>query len=140
MVKLAESLTCFILPYFVGYRQYVLTVPITLRHWMARSQSLLVQVYRIFSAETQTWVESNYDKHHEETVKITSGSVAFIQQFGDGLRFHSHIHLLISEGGGESPQTSQTLWNLFQHSCAIQNNCVLCLKKYKPGSSSTSGE
>ena len=40
----------------VRIRQYVLSVPIPLRYWMARGKKLLAGVHKIFASETQKFL------------------------------------------------------------------------------------
>jgi hypothetical protein len=106
--KMAETgayLTDWVLPNTVGYRQYVLTVPMPLRHWIARSPKLMTKVYRIFAEEISRWIEKDSAQSSLEKRDITSGSITFIQYFGDGTRFHPHYHLLTSEGGWYESET-----------------------------------
>jgi Transposase zinc-binding domain len=89
--KMADSaafLADWVLPDSVGYRQYVLTVPIPLRFWMARGGRLLGEIYRIFSSEVRSFVESHCEAEPAPGRPIASGTVTFIQRFGDGLRYN----------------------------------------------------
>lgn len=99
MAEEAAFLVDWVLPDSAGYRQYVLTVPMPLRFWMAKGGPLLGEVYRVFSEEVRCWIESHCENGPGQNIKVASGSIAFIQRFGDGLRYNPHIHLLVSEGG-----------------------------------------
>ena len=52
MAEVAAHLTSNILPR-APYRQFVLSVPIALRYWMATSKKLTTKIHKIFSEETE---------------------------------------------------------------------------------------
>ncbi|MBP6219181.1 MAG: transposase zinc-binding domain-containing protein [Oligoflexales bacterium] len=93
MAETAAHLIDNILP-CVKVRQYVLSVPIPLRYWMASSKKLLAKVHKIFTSE----VESFYV---DKGAKNRSGSVTFVQRFGSALNLNVHFHLLQMEGAYE---------------------------------------
>ncbi len=84
----------------VKVRQYVLSVPIPLRYWMASSKKLLAKVHKIFASE----VESFYV---DKGAKNRSGSVTFVQRFGSALNLNVHFHLLQMEGAYEPKSSGQ---------------------------------
>ena len=75
----------------VRIRQYVLSVPIPLRYWMALGKKLLAGVHKIFASE----VESFYTRKNK---KERSGSVCCVGRFGGALNLNVHFHLLQIEG------------------------------------------
>ena len=84
----------------VRIRQYVLSVPIPLRYWMASNKKLLAGVHKIFASE----IESFYTKKHKKASR--SGSVCCVQRFGGALNLNVHFHLLQIEGVYELKKTA----------------------------------
>ena len=82
----------------VRIRQYVLSVPIPLRYWMASNKKLLAKVHKIFASE----IESFYTRKNK---KERSGSVCCVQRFGGALNLNVHFHLLQIEGVYEEKST-----------------------------------
>ncbi len=77
----------------IPVRQWVLSVPLPLRYWMARSPRLLTQVHKITSRAIST--------HYRELAKPNRGrvgEVCLIQRFGSDLRLNVHFHMIFSEG------------------------------------------
>lgn len=88
MAETAAHLTDNIIPR-VPVRQYVLSVPIPLRYWMASNKRLTAKVHKILA-------ESVAQFYAIDTK--TSGSVAFVQRFGSALNLNVHFHMLQIEG------------------------------------------
>ena len=99
MAETAAYLVDNIIP-SVRIRQYVLSVPIPLRYWMARGKKLLAKVHKIFASE----VESFYTRKNKKAAR--SGSVCCVGRFGGALNLNVHFHLLQIEGVYELKKTA----------------------------------
>jgi hypothetical protein len=99
MCEEAAFLRDHVLPRGIVYRQWVLTVPVPLRFRMARNPKLLGEIHGIFSREIRRWIESHPEPGILPASPATTGTVTFVQRFGDGLRLSPHFHLLAPEGG-----------------------------------------
>ena len=77
MAETAAHLVENIIPW-VKVRQYVLSVPIPLRYWMASDKKLLAKVHKVFASEVERF-------YTERSTKNRSGSIAFVQRFGSGV-------------------------------------------------------
>ena len=91
MAETAAHLVDNILPR-VKIRQYVLSVPIPLRYWMASNKKLLTSVHRLVASI----IEGFYI--NQQAPSSRSGSIAFVQRFGAALNLNVHFHLLHLEG------------------------------------------
>lgn len=77
----------------IPVRQWVLSFPIPLRYWMARSPKLLTQIHKITSRAIST--------HYRKLAKPNKGKIGeicLIQRFGSDLRLNVHLHMIFSEG------------------------------------------
>ena len=90
MAETAAHLVENIIPW-VQVRQYVLSVPIPLRYWMASDKKLLAKVHKVFASEVERF-------YTERSTKNRSGSIAFVQRFGSALNLNVHFHMLQIEG------------------------------------------
>ena len=91
MAEVAAHLVDSILPR-APYRQFVLSVPIPLRYWMATSKKLTKKIHKIFAQETETLYLEKASRHG--LTPIGSGSINFIQRFGGAINLNIHFHLL----------------------------------------------
>ena len=91
MAETASHLVENIFPQ-VGIRQYVLSMPIPLRYWMASSKKLTGEIHRIFASSVEKFYTA------QRAVETTSGSIAFVQRFGSALNLNVHLHMLQIEG------------------------------------------
>jgi len=82
MTETAVHLTENIIPW-VRVRQYVLSVPIPLRYWMASNKTLLAKVHKIFAKAVE--------EYYITADKERSGSVTFVQRFGSALNLNIHF-------------------------------------------------
>jgi hypothetical protein len=97
MAQMAAHLVEQVIPW-VPTRQWVVSVPIPLRYWMASSQDLTAKVHTIIRTTIgQYYVNQAVTQGHERA-SIHPGSVTFIQRFGSALNLHVHFHLLFLEG------------------------------------------
>ena len=99
MAETASHLVENIIPR-VKIRQYVLSVPIPLRYWMASDKKLLAKVHKIFASEVERFYTGIRRKNR-------SGSIAFVQRFGSALNLNVHFHMLQIEGSYEPRTTSR---------------------------------
>jgi len=82
----------------VPTRQWVVSVPIPLRDWMASSQALTATVH----TSMRTTI-GQYDVHPAVTRgvprdKVQPGSVTFLQRCGSAINVHGHYHVVFLEG------------------------------------------
>jgi hypothetical protein len=97
MAQTAAHLVTCVIPW-VPTRQWVVSVPVPLRYWMAASQELTAQVHTIIRTTI-----GQYDGNQAVTCgvprdKVHPGSVTFIQRFGSALNVTLHFHCVFLEG------------------------------------------
>jgi len=97
MAQTAGHLVTQVMPW-VPTRQWVVSVPIPLRYWMASSQALTATVHTIIRTTI-----GHYDVNQTVTRgvprdKVQPGSVTFIQRFGSAINLHVHYHVVFLEG------------------------------------------
>jgi hypothetical protein len=97
MAQTAAHLVVRVLPW-VPTRQWVVSVPIPLRYWMAASQDLTAQVHTIIRTTIGQYYVNQAVTRGAPRAAIHPGSVTFIQRFGSALNLHVHYHLLFLEG------------------------------------------
>src|SRR4029450_12422753 len=97
MAPMAAHLVEQVLPW-VPTRQWVVSVPIPLRYWMAGSQDLTAKVHTVMRTTIgQYYVNQAVTRGHERA-HVHPGSVTFIQRFGSALNLPLHFHILFLEG------------------------------------------
>jgi hypothetical protein len=97
MAQTAAHLVEQVLPW-VPTRQWVVSVPIPLRYWMAGSQDLTAKVHTIICTTIgQYYVNQAVQRGHERAT-VHPGSVTFIQRFGSALNLNLHFHVIGLEG------------------------------------------
>jgi hypothetical protein len=97
MAQMAAHLVEQVIPW-VPTRQWVVSVPIPLRYWMAASQDLTAKVHTIIRTTIgQYYVNQAVQRGHERAT-VNPGSVTFLQRFGSALNLNVHYHLLFLEG------------------------------------------
>src|SRR5262249_14259033 len=79
-------------------RQWVVSVPVPLRSWMAASQDLTAQVHTIIRTTIGQYYVNQAVKGGIERKQVHPGSVTFIQRFGSALNLNLHFHLIFLEG------------------------------------------
>src|SRR5262245_21084296 len=95
--QMAAHLVEQVIPW-VPTRQWVVSVPIPLRYWMAGSQDLTAKVHTIIRTTIgQYYVNQAVQRGHERAT-VHPGSVTFLQRFGSALNLHLHFHILFLEG------------------------------------------
>jgi Putative transposase/Transposase zinc-binding domain len=97
MTQMAAHLVEQVLPW-VPTRQWVVSVPIPLRYWMASSQDLTAKVHTIIRTTIGQYYVNQAVTHGHERGTVHPGSVTFIQRFGSALNVHLHFHILFLEG------------------------------------------
>ena len=93
MAQTAAHLVEQVIPW-VPTRQWVVSVPIPLRYWMAASQDLTAQVHRIIRTTIGQYYVNQAVTRGFERANIQPGSVTFIQRFGSALNLHFHVIFL----------------------------------------------
>jgi hypothetical protein len=97
MAQTAAHLVEQVLPW-VPTRQWVVSVPIPLRYWMAGSKDLTATVHTIIRQAISQYYVNQAVKLGLDREKIQAGSVTFIQRFGSALQLNLHVHLIALEG------------------------------------------
>ena len=90
MVDEAEYLIDLFLPE-ISYRQWVLSLPIPLRFWMAVNRDLFSKVHKIHREELSRF-------YTDRSPERRSGGITFVQRFGSDLRLNIHYHTLMMDG------------------------------------------
>ncbi|NBX04415.1 MAG: IS91 family transposase [Alphaproteobacteria bacterium] len=104
MVETSAYLVDHVLPY-TPYRQWVLSVPIALRYWLASRPRLVSEVYQIFSKAID-----RYMRQKAKALGIPScktGAVTFVQRFGSALNLNCHYHSLFIDGVYHRPDPAK---------------------------------
>ena len=97
MAQIAAHLVEQVIPW-VPTRQWVVSVPIPLRYWMASSQDLTAKVHTIIRTTIGQYYVNQAVTQGHELANVHPGSVTFIQRFGSALNLNVHYHLLFLEG------------------------------------------
>src|SRR5262247_3271884 len=97
MAQMAAHLVEQVIPW-VPTRQWVVSVPVPLRYWMAGSQDLTAKVHTIIRTTIGQYYVNQAVQRGIERTTIHPGSVTFIQRFGSALNLNVHYHLLFLEG------------------------------------------
>src|SRR5215470_43663 len=97
MAQMAAHLVEQVIPW-VPTRQWVVSVPVPLRYWMAGSQDLTAKVHTIIRRTIgQYYVNQAVTRGHARAT-VHPGSVTFIQRFGSALQLNLHFHVIGLEG------------------------------------------
>jgi hypothetical protein len=97
MAQMAAHLVEQVIPW-VPTRQWVVSVPIPLRYWMASSRDLTAQVHTIIRSTIAQYYVNQAVKRGAERHKVQPGSVSFIQRFGSSINLNVHFHIIFLEG------------------------------------------
>jgi Transposase zinc-binding domain len=89
MAQMAAHLVEQVLPW-VPTRQWVVSVPVPLRYWMAASQDLTAQVHTIIRRTIAQYYVNQAVTRGAARYQVHPGSVSFLQRFG------SSINLMMS--------------------------------------------
>jgi hypothetical protein len=97
MAQMAAHLVERVIPW-VPTRQWVVSVPIPLRYWMAASQDLTAQVHTIIRTTIGQYYVHKISARGFERASLHPGSVTFIQRFGSAINLNLHFHCVFMEG------------------------------------------
>jgi hypothetical protein len=97
MAQTAAHLVEQVIPW-VPTRQWVVSVPIPLRYWMASSQDLTATVHTIMRTTIGQYYVNQAVTHGVPREKVQPGSVTFIQRFGSAINLNVHYHFVFLEG------------------------------------------
>jgi len=97
MAQTAAHLVEQVIPW-VPTRQWVVSVPIPLRYWMASSQDLTAKVHTIIRTTIGQYYVNQAVQRGSERATVHPGSVTFLQRFGSALNLNLHFHVLFLEG------------------------------------------
>src|SRR6266540_3203496 len=98
MAQTAAHLVEQVIPW-VPTRQWVVSVPIPLRYWMAASQDLTATVHTIIRTTIGQYYVNQAVTRGVPRGKVQPGSVTFIQRFGSALNLNLHFHIVFLERG-----------------------------------------
>jgi len=97
MAQMAAHLVEQVIPW-VPTRQWVVSVPIPLRYWMAPSRELTAKVHTIIRRTIGQYYVNQAVQNGATRLTIQSGSVTFLQRFGGSLKLNLHYHFVFLEG------------------------------------------
>ena len=97
MAQTAAYLVERVIPW-VPTRQWVVSVPVPLRYWMAASQELTAKVHTIIRTTIGQYYVNQAVIHGVPRDQVQPGSVTFIQRFGSAINLNLHFHLIFLEG------------------------------------------
>src|SRR5262245_47895659 len=97
MAQTAAHLVECVIPW-VPTRQWVVSVPIPLRYWMAASQDLTAQVHTIIRTTIGQYYVNKAVTRGFARANLYPGSVTFIQRFGSAINLNLHFHCVFMEG------------------------------------------
>jgi len=97
MAQTGAHLVECVIPW-VPTRQWVVSVPIPLRYWMAASQELTAQVHTIIRTTIGQYYVNKAVTRGFARANLQPGSVTFIQRFGSAINLNLHFHCIFLEG------------------------------------------
>src|SRR5438477_7255442 len=97
MAQMAAHLVEQVIPW-VPTRQWVVSVRIPLRYWMAASQDLTAKVHTIIRTTIGQYYVNQAVQQGIERATVHPGSVTFIQRFGSAINLNLHFHCVFMEG------------------------------------------
>jgi len=97
MAQTAAHLVECVIPW-VPTRQWVVSVPVPLRYWMAASQDLTAMVHTIIRTTIGQYYVNQAVTCGVPRDKVQPGSVTFMQRFGSALNLNLHFHCVFLEG------------------------------------------
>jgi len=104
MAQMAAHLVEQVIPW-VPTRQWVVSVPIPLRYWMAPSRELTAKVHTIIRRIIGQYYVNQAVHNGATRSTIQSGSVTFLQRFGGSLNLNLHYHFIFLEGVFVEPRS-----------------------------------
>jgi Transposase zinc-binding domain len=90
MAQTAAHLVECVIPW-VPTRQWVVSVPVPLRYWMASSQDLTAKVHTIIRRTIAQYYVNQAVQGGVERPQVHPGSVTFIQRFGSALQLNEIV-------------------------------------------------
>jgi Putative transposase len=97
MAQTAAHLVERVIPW-VPTRQWVVSVPVPLRYWMAASQALTAKIHTILRTTVGQYYVNKTVARGFARANIQPGSVTFLQRFGSALNVNLHFHSVFLEG------------------------------------------
>src|SRR5262245_54157959 len=97
MAQTAAHLVEQVIPW-VPTRQWVVSVPVPLRYWMAASKDLTATIHTIIRTTTGQYYVKQAVKGGVKRQQVHPGSVTFLQRFGSALNVNLHFHVIVIEG------------------------------------------
>src|SRR5215470_6247195 len=97
MAQTAAHLVEQVIPW-VPTRQWVVSVPVPMRYWMASSQDLTAKVPTIIRTTIGQYYVHQAVTRGVPRDKVQPGSVTFMQRFGSALQLHLPFHGVFLEG------------------------------------------
>jgi hypothetical protein len=97
MAQMAAHLVEQVMPW-VPTRQWVVSVPIPLRDWMASSKALTATVHTIIRRAISQYDVNEAVKRGRDRKKIQAGSVTCVQRVGGAINLPLPYHMLFVEG------------------------------------------
>jgi hypothetical protein len=97
MAQMAAHLVEEVIPW-VPTRQWVVSVPIPLRYWIAPSKELTATVHTIIRRTIGQYYVNHAVTQGMDRTRIQAGSVTFLQRFGGSMNLNLHYHLVFLEG------------------------------------------
>jgi len=105
MSETAAKLSDYVIPH-VPVRQWVLSVPIPMRYWLASNPRLVTSVL-----ETIMRTLNRFHRMRAAATGISNsqtGAITFIQRFGSALNLNVHFHILFLDGVFNEPPENET--------------------------------
>jgi Transposase zinc-binding domain len=90
MAQTAAHLVERVIPW-VPTRQWVVSVPIPLRYWMAASQDLTANIHTILRTTIAQYYVNQAVTRGSERQKVQPGSITFIQRFGGAINLNEIV-------------------------------------------------
>jgi hypothetical protein len=97
MAQQAAHLVEQVIPW-VPTRQWVVSLPIPLRYWMASSRELTAKVHTIIRRTIGQYYVNQAVKQGATRASVQPGSVTFLQHFGGSINLNLHVHVIFLEG------------------------------------------
>src|SRR5262247_3993419 len=97
MAQTAAHLVEQVIPW-VPTRQWVVSVPVPLRYWMASSQDLTAKVHTIIRTTIGQYYVNQAVTRGVPRDQVQPGAVTFMQRFGSALQLNLHFHCVFLEG------------------------------------------
>jgi Putative transposase/Transposase zinc-binding domain len=97
MAQTAAHLVERVIPW-VPTRQWVVSVPVPVRYWMAASQGLTARIHTIIRSTIGQYYVNKAVARGFPRAKVQPGSVTFMQRFGSALNLNFHLHVIFLEG------------------------------------------